>query len=124
MELLTSEWVDDLRTTADDVLFSAARELLSNVVKHAQARTVRVELARWGEHAVLDVTDDGCGISREAIDRSLSRGHIGLTSHELRVVAAGGSFSVHPGPRSGTVAHIEMPFEIVMAPDSLTTSAH
>ena len=124
VQLLTSEWVDDLRTSADDVLFSAARELLSNVVKHAQARTVRVELARWGEHAVLDVSDDGCGISREAIDRSLSRGHIGLTSHELRVVAAGGSFSVHPGPRSGTVAHIEMPFEIVAAPDSLTTSAH
>ncbi|RZL80320.1 ATP-binding protein [Rhodococcus sp. WS4] len=124
VELLTSEWVDDLRTSADDVLFSAARELLSNVVKHAQAHAVRVELTRLGEHAVLDIADDGRGISREAIDRSLSRGHIGLTSHELRVVAAGGSFSVHPGPLSGTVAHIEMPFEIETAPDSLTSVAH
>ncbi|MFC9552307.1 sensor histidine kinase [Rhodococcus sp. NPDC056960] len=123
VELLTSDWVDDLRTSADDVLFSAARELLANVVKHAQAGTVRVELTRSGELAVLDIADDGCGISREAIDRSLSRGHIGLTSHELRVVAAGGSFSVHPGPRSGTVAHIEMPFEIAAVPASLTTAS-
>jgi two-component system NarL family sensor kinase len=84
---------------------------------------VRVELTRSGELAVLDIADDGCGISREAIDRSLSRGHIGLTSHELRVVAAGGSFSVRPGPRSGTVAHIEMPFEIAAVPASLTTAS-
>ncbi|QYB04494.1 ATP-binding protein [Rhodococcus sp. USK10] len=123
VDLQTVEWDDDLRTSADDVLFSAARELLSNVVKHAKARTVRVELSRTGKHAVLDVTDDGCGISREAIDRSLSRGHIGLTSHELRVVAAGGSFSIRPGPRSGTDARIEMPFEVVTASESLTISA-
>ncbi|MFE3290012.1 sensor histidine kinase [Rhodococcus sp. NPDC059234] len=111
VDLETSRWADDLRTPVDDVLFSAARELLSNVVKHAHARTVRIELADTDRGAVLEVADDGDGISADAIDRSRRLGHIGLTSHELRVVAAGGSFTVSPGPRAGTVARIEIPLE-------------
>ena len=37
-------WPDDLRTTVDELLLTTARELLGNVVKHARAATVLVEL--------------------------------------------------------------------------------
>ncbi|MCJ0904695.1 ATP-binding protein [Rhodococcus sp. ARC_M6] len=108
-----SRWRDDLRTSADDILFGAARELLNNVVKHAAAANVRIELSASDRIAVLTVTDDGRGISSDKIAASQGRGHIGLLSHQLRVVAAGGSFSIGPGEPTGTVARVELPFEIV-----------
>ncbi|MBQ7806725.1 ATP-binding protein [Rhodococcus sp. (in: high G+C Gram-positive bacteria)] len=113
----TSGWNDDLRTSADDVLFGAARELLGNVVKHAGAHNVRIELARLDHRAVLVVSDDGRGISADRIAERRAAGHIGLLSHELRVVAAGGSFSVGPGEESGTLARVEIPFQIVTESD-------
>ncbi|MCX6475575.1 ATP-binding protein, partial [Rhodococcus sp. (in: high G+C Gram-positive bacteria)] len=113
----TSGWNDDLRTSADEVLFGATRELLGNVVKHAGAQNVRIELARLDHRAVLVVSDDGRGISADRIAERRAAGHIGLLSHELRVVAAGGSFSVGPGEESGTLARVEIPFEIVTATD-------
>ena len=45
------------------VLFESARELLTNVVKHAQAKRVRVQLRKKGEKAYLLVMDDGMGMS-------------------------------------------------------------
>lgn len=113
----TSGWNDELRTSADDVLFGATRELLGNVVKHAGAHNVRIELARLDHRAVLVVSDDGRGISADRIAERRAAGHIGLLSHELRVVAAGGSFSVGPGEESGTLARVEIPFQIATATD-------
>jgi len=47
------------RTSADAPLFSAARELLSNVVKHSNATSVDVALSLAGPLARLVVADDG-----------------------------------------------------------------
>ncbi len=59
------------------------------------------------------------GISADRIAERRAAGHIGLLSHELRVVAAGGSFSVGPGEESGTLARVEIPFQIVTATDTI-----
>jgi signal transduction histidine kinase len=43
------------------LLYRAARELLTNVGKHAKATTVRIGLMRRGDRIVLTITDDGIG---------------------------------------------------------------
>jgi two-component system NarL family sensor kinase len=102
-------WTEQLRTTADPLLYASARELLSNVVKHAQASTVRISLAHHGELARLVITDDGRGIPEGAVERSVGQGHIGLASHQARVEAAGGALKVSSGAPPGTIAEVDVP---------------
>ncbi len=103
------QWDESLRTSADGLLLAAARELLANVVKHAGAHNVRIELSRAHGMARLRVTDDGRGIRSGEVERRLAEGHIGLTSRRVRLEAAGGSLRVRGGSPTGTVAEVEVP---------------
>lgn len=110
VDLDVRNWPDDVRTPADALLYRTARELLSNVTKHAAARSVTVALAHVGSRARLTVTDDGAGIPDGAVQRSAQLGHIGLTSHTLRVEAAGGTLRLLPGPVAGTEVFVDVPW--------------
>jgi propanol-preferring alcohol dehydrogenase len=101
-----------LRTSADTLLLAAARELLANMVKHADAHCVRIELSRRNGVAQLKIIDDGNGIRVDDIERKLAEGHIGLTSRRVRLEAAGGSLRIRAGTPSGTVAEVEVPATI------------
>lgn len=107
-ELDTVGWPDGLRTEVDDLLFATARELLTNVVKHARATRVQVSLEADGALARLVVVDDGVGID-EARSAPVSAGHIGLTSRRVRIESAGGVLTVRTPARGGTVAIAEIP---------------
>jgi two-component system, NarL family, sensor kinase len=102
-------WEDGARSPADGLLYATARELLSNVVKHAGASAVRINLARSGELAQLVIADDGCGIPDGAVEASLEGGHIGLASHRVRLQAAGGDISMTGATPSGTIATVDVP---------------
>jgi two-component system, NarL family, sensor kinase len=110
VDLDIRNWPDDVRTPADALLYRTARELLANVAKHAAARSVTVALAHIGDRARLTVTDDGAGIPDGAVQRSAQLGHIGLTSHTLRVEAAGGTLRLLPGPVAGTEVVVDVPW--------------
>ena len=102
-------WGDDFRSSVDGLMYAAARELLSNVVKHADATSATVTLSQERGRASLVVADDGRGIDEEAAERSLSNGHIGLASYRARVEAAGGTLSFTGANGSGTIARVELP---------------
>ncbi|MGE3285159.1 MAG: sensor histidine kinase [Pseudonocardia sp.] len=109
VEVTLRDWPADLRTSQDTLLFSAARELLGNVTRHAGAGAARVELVRDGATARLAVADDGRGIADGALAESLRDGHIGLRSHQLRAAAAGGHLTLARRDPHGTVATLELP---------------
>jgi two-component system, NarL family, sensor kinase len=102
-------WEESWRTSADRLLLATARELLTNVVKHAQAHVVRIELSWRDGMARLRIADDGRGIRPGEIEEQLAHGHIGLTSRRVRLEAAGGSLTLRSGESSGTVAEVEVP---------------
>ena len=97
------------QNSIDLVVFSAARELLANVVKHARARQVSLKLTRRADGLEITVADDGRGIADGEPERRLAEGHIGLLSHRLRVEAAGGTLTLAPALPHGTVATVWMP---------------
>ncbi len=74
-----------------DHLLAAVREALSNVSRHAQARSVRVEISLEGLDVVLTVTDDGRGLG-DSSRRS------GIANLEARAWDLGGTTEVGPGP--------------------------
>jgi two-component system NarL family sensor kinase len=96
------------RSTVDPILFGAARELLSNVVRHSRASQASVKLAIDDHTCCLEVADNGIGIESDAAARRLGQGHIGLASHRTRVEAAGGHFSFLDAP-VGTHVRVEIP---------------
>lgn len=75
-------------------MYRAARELLTNIGKHAQATTVSVRLGRIGNRVVLSVADDGIGFDPAVVAQYVADGHIGLGSLLARFDAMGGSMLV------------------------------
>ena len=110
----TAGWPPELRTSADSLLFATARELLTNVTKHASATTVDVTAEFDDGRARLVVVDDGIGLPagidvEELMRRRQAKGHIGLASRRVRVEGTGGTLSLSNHPGGGTVAIVEVP---------------
>lgn len=83
--------------------FRIAQEALTNVLRHADARHVRLQLGVHGGSLVLDVHDDGRGFSRDAT------AGLGLATMRERVEPLGGTLSVDSEPGRGTRVHVELP---------------
>lgn len=81
------------------------REALSNVRRHAAARTCRVSLRLIDSTAVLEVADDGKGF--DPVTDS-GKGH-GLLNIRNRVAALGGEAQIQSSPGSGTLLRISIP---------------
>ena len=112
VDIAADGWSEDQRTSADPLLFVTARELLTNVVKHAQARTVHIGLSLHDGTARLSVADDGRGVSEGELERRLGEGHIGVASRRVHLEAAGGHLDVRPRQPTGTLAEVEVPASI------------
>jgi two-component system, NarL family, sensor kinase len=91
------------------VLFALGRELLGNAAKHAQASEIRLTLECRTGGVILQVTDDGCGISDGRIRQALLDGHIGLASVSERVAALGGALSISTAAGAGTTVAVTLP---------------
>ncbi|ROZ86546.1 sensor histidine kinase [Gordonia sp. OPL2] len=105
----TVGWPDDLRTTVDSALFATARELLTNVVKHARAMTVQLTAEVDEGRARVVVIDDGVGVDEEHLRSRVAGGHIGLASRRVRLEGQGGALVIRRHPAGGTVAIAEVP---------------
>jgi len=93
-----------LATQGNEVV-QITREALSNVRRHASARSCRVTLRRVDSTAELEVADDGRGFDLATQD---GKGH-GLPNIRERVAALGGEAQIQSSPGSGTVLRIRIP---------------
>jgi two-component system NarL family sensor kinase len=97
------------RHPREPLIFSAARELLANVVRHAEATRVIVRLVEDNGELELVVEDDGRGFPPERLAEQVAGGHVGLASQRVRVEAAGGSMDIVSTPGNGTRVVIRLP---------------
>jgi two-component system, NarL family, sensor kinase len=93
------------------LLLAAARELLSNVVRHAHAAHVSLSLQQSDGDIVIAIRDDGRGFDETILDDRLARGHIGLSSHRARLENVGGALSVESVEGTGTLAEVRVPVD-------------
>ena len=108
VDLDARTWPDATRSEVDHVLYHAAREITTNVIKHAHAQHLWVELEQADNVARLRISDDGVGISQEKMAQSLQNGHIGMASMRAKVLATGGRFDVR-ATSPGTEIEISVP---------------
>ena len=104
---LEASSVGELDPDTEQALFRIAQEAVTNVVRHATARTVTVALTAEDGRVVLDVVDDGRGFDPE--HRAISSRRLGLVSMRERAADLGGSLSIVSAPGAGTTVHAEVP---------------
>ncbi len=107
---------DALEQRLDPVIetecFRVAQEALTNVVRHAHAKKVKVELRQEEGHLHLRVRDDGIGFEVAATrDQAVRGASLGLLSMEERTVLAGGQLEFNSIPGRGTEVHAWFPLK-------------
>lgn len=103
---LNLEEIPELRPEVASALFRVVQELLTNVARHARARTVYVGLQREGDLVRLEVEDDGVGIQPSAATAAVS---FGLSEVRERMEAIGGTVQIEPLTTHGTKVSIVAP---------------
>ena len=92
-------------------LFRIVQEALNNVGKHAQARTVRLQIAFQRGGLMLRIQDDGRGFDPHAVKPAgRKREGIGLTNIRERAAILGGTCEVVSVPNQGTAITVRVPF--------------
>jgi signal transduction histidine kinase len=89
-------------------LFRVFQETLTNVIRHAQATRVGVRLQAAGDQLVLEVKDNGRGITEKEIEEPQAFGLIGMRE---RVLAFKGKFAISGRPGRGTTVTVTIPLD-------------
>ena len=90
-------------------LYRIAQEALTNVARHAGARSCRVYLQRLPQTVLLTVEDDGNGFDVRQATASQSRQGMGLLGIQERAAGFGGTFRLESTPGKGTRLTVEVP---------------
>jgi PAS domain S-box-containing protein len=98
--------LDGDRATA---AFRIFQECLTNVIRHAQAKSVRVSLCQEEENILLVVEDDGIGFCESDLSNSL--GSLGLLGMKERAQFCGGDVQISSSPGNGTTVAVRVPVD-------------
>lgn len=107
-ELIMSEKEFELDDNRATTLFRVLQESLTNVIRHANASRVVIELYKQDGKLVMRIADNGIGIYPERRKNTNSFGLIGV---EERIHALNGNFSLTSSPGEGVVLTIFIPLE-------------
>ena len=105
VKVSTEAVADDLPEDLSICLYRITQEALQNAARHAQAKTVHIELKQSLDRLVLSVRDDGIGFDTESV-----RG-LGTVGMEERLRQLGGVLRVtsQPGVGATVVAEVQIP---------------
>jgi PAS domain S-box-containing protein len=90
-------------------VFRILQEILTNVLRHAQATNLYVNLSRTRHHLELEVKDDGCGITKSQRINSRSLGLLGMKERALLV---GGEVDITGKAGQGTTVLVRVPLGV------------
>ena len=103
--VIDADDIQRLPLAAEEALYRIGQEALHNVVKHANASSVTMQISADDRSVTLRVTDDGVGFDPGAVPR----GHLGLIGMRQRVDLVGGELLVESRPGRGTVVEASAP---------------
>ena len=103
----------ELETT----IYRLVQEALTNVIKHAQASTVRVSVAAIEGEVRIEVQDDGLGF-----DPAIRSEGFGLAGMRERVYLAGGTVELQSG-ENGTLVRARLPLQAENAASEVGAAA-
>jgi PAS domain S-box-containing protein len=96
----------DLGEQRATALFRIVQESLTNVIRHARASQVRIDMQRKDGRLFIKIADDGIGVYPNCRRKAKAFGLIGI---EERIVALGGIFSTASNPDEGMTILLSIP---------------
>jgi len=90
-------------------LYRIAQEALTNVVKHAEADSIDVQLLGNEQGVRMSIEDDGKGFSPSMPRAPKSEGGMGILSIRERAAVFGGTLTIESTPGKGTTILVEIP---------------
>ena len=115
-----------LRDDQRVLLYQSVRELLLNVVKHAQTSQASLALSVEGQDCLrLVVRDEGIGFDVNSQQANPVLGpHLGLFSIRERMVAMGGEFHMESVISQGTTVTLTLPLGTIVKAESPSPAMH
>ncbi len=93
-------------------LYRIAQEGLANILKHAHAWRVEVELLETPFGVALRIEDNGRGFDPSSVAQRVDRPHLGLIGMQERVELLGGTLTVEAAPGAGTSVQVRIPIPV------------
>ena len=90
-------------------LFRVLQESLTNVARHAEAQSVSVKLFQQDQQIILQVRDDGRGITEAELSKA---GAFGLMGMRERILPLRGRCEINGIPGRGTTVSLTVPLEL------------
>ncbi|MEP7355610.1 MAG: sensor histidine kinase, partial [Anaerolineales bacterium] len=100
----------------ETALYRIAQESLTNVLRHAGAHRLAVELSETPLGVALRLEDDGCGFDPNRLPTQVDRRHLGLISMQERAEMLGGTLVVYSAPGAGTSVQVRVPVTLEAVP--------
>jgi signal transduction histidine kinase len=97
---------DRLPNDVETALYRIVQEALTNIVKHAQARTVSIVVGRSGRTVTAVIEDDGRGFTPGVPNDGDGMGLLGMGE---RLALLGGKLKIESSPGAGTTIVAEVP---------------
>ncbi|GGA42053.1 sensor histidine kinase [Dyella nitratireducens] len=92
-----------------------ARESIINAFKHAEAEWVRVSVYYKPDALIVDVTDNGLGITEQKIQQRQKEGHWGVAGMRERASKLGGQLVIRGTNPQGTTVALTLPASVAYA---------
>ncbi len=100
---------EQLSKEIEMALYRIAQEGLTNILKHAHAIHVKLELKRVDDTAHMCIEDDGVGFDPNRLPLQPGKRHLGLISMQERAEMLGGTVDVYTAPNQGTTIQVLIP---------------
>ncbi|MFA6276910.1 MAG: ATP-binding protein [Pedobacter sp.] len=92
----------------DLIVLRLLQEIINNIIKHAQASHIEIEVYIHNDLLYLTVKDNGIGFNYETA-KTQNKG-IGLSSIHNRIKMIEGKITINSNPNYGTLTTIEIPY--------------
>jgi signal transduction histidine kinase len=98
-------------STTETALYRIVQEALTNIVKHAKAKSVWIRAWREKQMLCCSIRDDGVGFESHVAQTRGGRKGLGLVAMQERLSAIGGTLQIDSSPGRGTEISISLPME-------------
>lgn len=96
----------DFDKNETNIIFRILQEILTNIIRHSQAKHVTVLVAQREPNFILEVIDNGIGFNLDFNDKFNTLGILGMKERALSI---GGEIHIHSQPGKGTKVQFTLP---------------
>jgi signal transduction histidine kinase len=108
-----------LTSEIEVVMYRIAQEALTNIIRHARARKVKLNLFVVDAGIKMSIEDDGVGFNPEEVSRGDGEKHLGLISMRERAEILNGTLEVYTAVGKGTTIEVFIPVQGLAGPTEL-----